>query len=128
MNGSRPRVRVCGFRTRLANGSAERRSRERRSRERRTRLPDQRALLALGAELVQMRRPVRPAGRVRGTAAMPTAHAGDRLLAVLVLVDDVAQRLGLAGAVGGAGQGQWTAVQRMGSWACRAPSGTRYRG
>src|SRR5437773_10006187 len=40
-------VRVCGFRTRLANGSAERRTRERRCRERRTRLPDQRALLAL---------------------------------------------------------------------------------
>src|SRR3954451_1299634 len=72
---------------------------------------DEPGLLALGAELVEVRRPVRATGGVRGAGAVPAAHTGDRLLAVLVLVDDVPERLRLTGAVDRTGQGQGTTVQ-----------------
>src|SRR4029078_12047076 len=74
-----------------------------------------RALLALGAELVEVRGPVGTARGVRGAAAVPATDAGDRLVAVLVLVDHVAQGLGLAGARGGPGKRKRTTVH-MGSW------------
>src|SRR5207253_3101424 len=65
--------------------------------------PDQPRLLALGAELVEMRGPVGAAGGIGGAAAVPAADAGDGLLAVLVLVDDMAQGLRLTGPIGWAG-------------------------
>src|SRR3954447_25909599 len=72
---------------------------------------DQRGLLALGTELIEVGRPVGAAGRVRRARAVPAANTGDRLLAVLVFIDDMPERLRLTGAVGGAGQGQGTTVQ-----------------
>src|SRR5690348_12145057 len=86
------------------------------------------ALLALGAELVRVRRPVRAAGGVRRAGAVPAADAGDGLLAVLVLVDDVSKRLRLTGAVGGAGQGQGTSVQGWAPGHIRRVSGSGRRG
>src|SRR5689334_10076392 len=68
-------------------------------------------LLPLGAELVQVGRPVRATRRVRRARAVPAADAGDGLLAVLVLVDHVPQGLGLAGAIRGTGQRQRSTVQ-----------------
>src|SRR5512143_2996239 len=92
-----------------------------------TRPVPRRALLALGPELVQVGRPVRAAGRIRGAAAVPAADAGDRLLAVAVLVDDMPEWLGLAVAEAGSGQREGSAVHED-SWALGPRSRRRGHG
>jgi len=52
-----------------------------------------RRLALLAANLEQVSRPLRPAAVGRRRTAMPAAGAGDRLCLVLVLVDDVLERL-----------------------------------
>src|SRR5262245_23790378 len=58
-----------------------------------------------------MGRPVGAAGGVRRAAAVPATDARDRLVLVLVLVDDVTKGLGLGGAIRGSGKRQRAAVQ-----------------